>query len=203
MSIFQPIFAAHSLELAVMQTLRDWMPTYLREIELQQSLPEGQIPPPKTYTTRNEFTTFPEDQMPICVVISPGLSGEPYTEGNGTISGWWSLGIGVLASAATEEDTNFLSKVYAAAVRAIMVQQSSLGGMCSSIEWVDESYDDIPTDVQERTIRAAQWIGRALIDNVVNRSAGPEVPPDPETQPGSTWTDIDSGSIIVQQMEEE
>jgi hypothetical protein len=178
------------------------MPTYLREIELQLGLADHTIPAPRTYTTRNEFTTFPEDQMPICVVVSPGLAEEPYMEGDGTMTAWWTLGVGVLASASTEEDTNFLSKMYAAAVRAIMLQKSSLGGVCIGIEWLDESYDDIPDESQERTIRAAQWVGRAYIDGVVVRDAGPIGPPDPETQPGSEWVIATSGSILLQKKED-
>lgn len=202
MSIFGPIFTAHTLELKVLETMSIWMPTYLREIEDQMGRTLGQIIPPRTYTTRNEFTTFPEDQMPICVVISPGLSGEPYTEGNGTTSAWWSIGIGVLVSARDEEATNFLSKVYGAAVRAIMLQQSDLGGICSGVNWLDESYDDVPDEAQERTIRAAQWIGSVCIDNVVLKGGGPVGPPDPITQPGSDWVVATTGDIIVQKEED-
>lgn len=184
-----------------METLIAWFPTYLREIELKQGLVEGKIPPPRTYTTRNEFASFPEDQMPICVVISPGLAGEPHKEGNGTYSGWFSLGVGVLASAATEEDTNFLSKVYGAAVRAIMLQKQGLGGICKGIEWADESYNDLPDIDQTRSIRASQWIGLAYIDNIVDQYGGPNGEPDPEEQPGSEWPVILTGDIIVQKKE--
>jgi hypothetical protein len=201
MSIFGPIFVGHDLEMAALETLRAWFPTYLREVELQQGLPMGEIPSPRTYTTRNEFTSFPEDQMPICVVVSPGLAGEPHKEGNGTISGWFSLGVGVLASAATEEDTNYLSKMYGAAIRAIMVQQGDLGGMCSGIDMLDESYDDVPDIDQTRSIRAAQWVGLAYIDHIVDRTAGPIGDPDPETQPGSEWPEITTGSISVKKKE--
>lgn len=196
MSVFGPIFVGHELEKATLSTLAAWFPTYLREVELQLELEEGMIPSPRTYTTRNEFATFPEDQMPICVVISPGLAGEPHKEGNGTYSGWFSLGVGVLASAKTEEDTNFLSKVYGAVVRSIMLQKSNLGGICSGIEWADESYDDLPDIDQTRSIRAARWIGLAYIDNIVNSYAGPLDPPPGHPSSGD-WPIITSGSIIV------
>lgn len=198
MSIFKHIFVAHELEVAALETLRIWMPTYLQEIETQIGPTRGLIPAPRTYTTRNEFTTFPEDQMPICVVVSPGLADEPHVEGNGTYGAWFSLGVGVVASAATEEDTNHLAKVYAAAVRAIMLQQAALGGICTGMEWVDESYDDIPDESQERTIRASQWLGRAYVDDIVTRYTGPTEPADPDVLPGTNWPPITSGSIIVE-----
>jgi hypothetical protein len=201
-SVFERIFSAHTLELAAINTLAAWFPTYLREVELQNDLVENQIKSPRTYTTRNEFTTFPEDQMPICVVVSPGLAEPPTAEGNGKMGGWYSLGVGVLASASTEEATNFLSKLYASAIRAIMLQKSDLGGVCSGIEWLDESFDDIPDDSQTRTIRAAQWIGIAYIDDVVTRGAGPIGPPNPEDQPGSVWVRATSGSITLVKKED-
>lgn len=194
--VFKNLFVAHDLELKTLETLKIWMPTYLQEIERQSGLTRGLIPRPRTYTTRNEFTTFPEDQMPICVVISPGIVDRPEAEGNGTYSGWFSLGVGLLCSAKTEEDTNHLSKIYAAAIRGIMLQQSDLGGIASAIEWMDESYDDIPIENQERTIRASQWVGMVLIDDIVTRFTGP-LEPDPENAPGSLWPNITSGSIIL------
>lgn len=199
-SIFNPIFVAHKLEIAVMDTLARWMPTYLAEIENQLGAEEGRIPAPRTYTTKNEFSFWPADQYPVCVVVSPGLAEAPRREGNGNYTAWWSLGVGVIASANTEEATNNLSKIYAAAVRAIMLQQQTMSPagsppVTAGIEWLDESYDDLPDENQERTLRASMWVGMALIDSVVTSQTGP-LEPDPD-QAGSEWPLITSGSIIV------
>jgi hypothetical protein len=72
-SIFEPIFDGHILAESVIATLKLWMPTYLQEIELQRGTERGAIPVPRVYTTRNEFTTFPEDIIPLVIVFRVGV----------------------------------------------------------------------------------------------------------------------------------
>lgn len=184
--VFEPIFTATQLEVAAMQTLSTWMPTYLQEIELQLNRTRGEIPPPAEYSTRNEFTSFPEDKMPLCVVVSPGLSDPPTKEGDGTYSGWWALGVGFATVARDADASNFLAKVYGAAARAILLQNSSLGGISQGTEWIDESYDELVTE-DDRVVRACYLIFRFNVWNVVTKNAGPPPPADPAAQPGSNW----------------
>jgi hypothetical protein len=197
-SIFENIFDADTLERAVVDVLVDWMPTYLREIERQKGMQQGLLPAPRSYTSRNEWATFPEDQLPACIVVSPGLAEPPDADGEGRYRAWWSIGVGVLASAASEADTNKIAKMYGAAIRAIMVQHQSLNGIAHGIEWEDESYDDIPVE-QDRTLGAAMLIFRVWVDDIVTRGAGPAFPtlPDPDTQPGSTWPEADTIDVQV------
>jgi hypothetical protein len=185
---FGELIVGTQLEVAVMDTLSDWMPVYIREIELQLTRPQGKIPPPRTYTTRNEFTSFPDDQMPICVVVSPGLADPPTKEGDGTYSAWWSVGVGFAAAARDADASGFVAKVYGAACRGVLLgSHSSLGGFATGLEWVDESYDDLVTE-EERTIRACYDIFRVHKTGIVTRGVGPTtLPNDPASQPGSTW----------------
>jgi hypothetical protein len=186
--VFKPIFVGTELEEAAMTTLSKWMPTYLQEIELQLGRTRDLIPAPRLYTTRNEFTSFPDDQMPMCVVVSTGLADPPLADGEGTYSGWFALGVGFAAAAKDAESSGFLAKVYGAAGRAILLHYPSLGGICEGVEWADESYDDLVSE-EERTIRACYSIYRVKVGNLVTRYAGPSDPiPDPVTQPGSQTT---------------
>jgi hypothetical protein len=91
-----------------------------------------------------------------------------------------------------------LAKIYGAAVRAIMLQKPSLGGVSSGIEWYDESYRDVSVD-QQRTVRSAVLTFQVWIDGVVVRGAGPTtpIPPDPETQPGSQWPKVEEADATV------
>lgn len=205
--IFRPIFSADVLEEAVIATLRKWMPTYLQEIELQRGWERGRIQSPRTYGTRNEFSAFPDEVMPIVVVVSPGLVDSARPDGEGRYIGWWSLGVGVVARANDEENTNRLAKVYAAAVRAILLQKQGLDGSWAfgGVEWVDENFTEIPnTAERERTIRSAQVIFRVWVDELVTRNAGPAHPaePDPSTQPGSDWPDVETADVRVNVVEE-
>lgn len=205
-SIFEPIFDASILEYAVIATLRKWMPTYLREIELQRNLEPGRIAAPRTYGTRNEFTTFPDEAMPIVVVVSPGLTSEPRADGEGRYSGWWALGVGVVARADDEQHTNQLAKIYGAAVRTILIQKPTLDESWefNGIQWVDEDFTDVPVSDIERTIRASRNVFQVGVANMATKFVGPAVPtePDPDTQPGSEWPEVETADVTVNVVEE-
>jgi hypothetical protein len=196
-SIFEPIFDASLLEDSVIATLRLWLPEYLAEIRIQRAS-DVDFPDIRSYATRNEFTTFPDESIPMIVVISPGLAGHPSMDGEKRISAWWSLGIGIIAAANTEKNSSRLAKVYGAAVRAIMLQHQALdeNWEYSAVDYVDEDYNDVPDPDQERTMRAARLIFRVKVENVVTAFAGP-AEPDP-TDPGSEWPTITSADVDVE-----
>lgn len=188
--VFGNIFVETVLETAIMTQFSDWMPVYIQEIEIQLNRTRGQIPPPKQYTTRNEFTSFPEDRMPMCVVVSPGIDNEPKAEGDGTYSAEFLVGVGFAASAKDADASGFLAKVYAAAGRKILLDRQSIGGVAQGVEWVDHNNDELVTE-DERTVRASYDIFRVKVWDVVTRFSGPLAPPDPADQPGSNWPTAD------------
>jgi hypothetical protein len=196
--IFERIVAGFQVEGAAISTIKAWMETYLRELELQIGWPAGKIPNPAWYTTRNEFDSFPTDRMPMCVVVSPGLAEQPTKEGDGKYSAWWGLGIGFAAAARDADSSHILATIYGAAARAIMLHHSSLGGFANGVEWIDESYDDLVNE-EERTIRACYNIYRVLVWDVTTKGVGPAAPtaPNPATQPGSDWPTADIIGIAI------
>lgn len=201
-SIFGTIRSGIELEAAAADTMALWMPTYIRELERQYGRTLGLIPPPRMYTNRNRFEAFPEDQMPLCIVVSSGLVDTPLKEGDGTYRAWFSLGVGFLASAKDEDAATFLSKFYAAAGRAVLLQKPSLGGFASGTEWIDETYDDEVITEDERTMKATYLIFRVLLDKLVARYGGPVEPvaPNPATQPGSQWPTAQTVNIDIEVM---
>ncbi len=205
--IFGAIFSGDQLEDAVISTLRKWLPTYIREVELQRGLELGRIQKPRTYTSRNEFTTFPEDQLPICVVVSPGLAHPPTADGEGRYHAWYALGVAIVAAANTEDHTNKVAKMYGAAIRACLLQKPALEGDVSmGVEWEDESYDDLPTSDKEKTLSAVQMVFRYLIDDITTRWTGPAYPfepGDPFTNPGDEWPLVLHTDVKVVMKEDE
>lgn len=183
-SIFEPMFVAIDLERGTAETLALWYPTYTEELRLQRGM-ENTLALPRSITNRDDVLKYPEDQLPAIVVASTGLAPfDPMEEGDGTVRAWWELNIAVVASAATEKDTELITKMHATLIRTIMLQQGTASRVASGIMWRDESYDDIITDEQERSLGAAILTFHVLIDNVVNRWAGPTEPPG---IPGAEW----------------
>lgn len=189
MSIFGTIISADQLEDAAVTTLESWFKTYSREFELQAGLPQDALPLPRSYTITEEVDRDSADQLPAVVVISPGLTGQPRQEGDGSFRATWALAVGIFVSARTRRDTSRLVRQYGAIIRAIMLQKQSLGGFADGTRWTDESYDDTFGFVDRQSISAGQVIFQVEVVDVTSRWAGPVAPtaPDPVTQPGSDW----------------
>jgi hypothetical protein len=205
-SIFGPIFDGSVLTRAVLAHLKNWYPTYIHEIELQRGYTPLQIPPPRTYVERWRFDSYPDDQIPIVIAVCPGMATPPLASGDGTMGGWWSLGVGVIAAANTEDNSERLAKIYGAAARTILGQKSFITDdwEFNGVEIMDESYEDVPDFEQARTMRAAQIICRVRVENMMNVLAGPAYPDPPAgTQPGSTWPDVETVYTDVERMEEQ
>ena len=204
--IFGPIFDGSLLTKAVLETLQLWYPTYIREIELQRGWPLGEIPAPRTYAERWRFDSYPDDAIPICVAVCPGMADPPTKTGEGIFGGWWILGVGVIAAANTEDNSERLAKVYGAAARTIMSQKGYLNNTWefADCEIIEETYEDIPDMEQARTMRSAQIITRVRVEQMWTEYGGPAYPdaPDPDRQPGSQWPIANEVFVEVERLEE-
>ena len=201
-TIFGPIFDGSVLTRAVLATLKAWFPTYIKEIELQRGYTPGEIPAPKTYVERWAFDSYPDDKIPAVIVVSPGMFEPPRRDGDGTVSGWWSVGVGIIAAANTEDNSERLAKVYGAGARMIMEQK---GYLDESWEFngcivLDETYTDIPDIEQARTMRSVHVVSRVQVINMWDAFGGPAQPaaPDPVNQPGSQWPDVQTTFIDIE-----
>jgi hypothetical protein len=176
-AVFGDIFVASQLEEAVIYLLKEWYPTYLREVERQMGIPVGKLVPPRVYTNRNDFETIEGDNMPLVVVMSPGLTDEPYTREAGKYTARWNLGVGIAIAAQTETIANLQSRVYAAAARAILMQNQDINGTSIRVDWLDETYDDLPAiENQLQQYRAAGVYFAIEVEYVIDRYLGPAAP---------------------------
>lgn len=198
MSKLKPIISAHQVEDAVEATLKTWFNTYLREIEIQLNLLALALPDPKSYTVVNELDDFPELQLPRVLIISPGMAGPPRPEGDGTLTGFFRVGIGIVAQGNSRESTNRNIKLYAAATRAILLQKPGLGGLATNIDLESEEYDEYSPD-QSRTLGVASLVTIVTVPGIVNRRGGPgvPVPPVPDTIPDSDWPVAQTADITI------
>jgi hypothetical protein len=205
--IFGQVITATELEAAVLQTLENWFPVYIREIELQspaspngENVPYNALPLPKSYLTTDKVDRESADQLPSIVVVSPGLSGKnsPRQNGDGTFMVPWGVSVGVFVGGKDRTSTKRLVRLYTAVARMIMLQKQALGGFADGTTWLDESYDDVFAFTDQETIGAGSVIFEVWVDNVVQRYGGPASygqpppPPDPDTQPGSDWPVVET-----------
>lgn len=167
---FGPIFTAPRLEQQTTALLQLWFPNYLRELELQYDLELGTLVEPVTYTTRNTFDALPGEELPKCVVISPGIIGQPMKRGGGSYDAVWRLGVGVAIAVAIELDAQLFAGLYAAAARNIVLNQ-----LPYQTTWLDEDYNDLPIRDKIQQYKSGACSFAVQVNNV-SSTRGPTVP---------------------------
>lgn len=167
---------------------RSWLDAYLGEIERVEGYDPGSIERPKGVVTSAEFEKWPEDQLPVILVISPGIGPDPIRRGDSAYEATWTVAVAPIVSDQGDVETRRLALAYAAAVRSAMLQHKSLGGFASNLVWRGEGYNDLPFD-DARTLGAGRVIFDVTVADVVREQAGPVEPPaDPTVDPGP-WPD--------------
>lgn len=204
--IFRPIVAEETVTSAVSDQLKLWLPTYLKEIRLQRSEPID-LPDPRSYNVRPENDRWDEDQMPAVIVVCPGLAAAPSMDGEGNYNAPFRVGVVVFALGNDDLSVRLNLGLYAAAVRAILVQKPSLGGLADGSEWTMESYDSAPVE-SSRTMGAATVEFIFNIPGVVNVYGGPSetIPSEPgpldeDPIPGSDWHTVQETYLEVEKDE--
>lgn len=191
--IFGPIRTAAVAEQAVTATLQRWMPTYVAELERQNGLAAGSIPAVRGWTLTNQFDQSQSDQTPTIIVISPGSEGTPVRSGEGAITVVWRVEVAVIANGRDRASSNLFAKVYAAAIRAIVVQQPSLGGVAAASVYAGESFTDAPADYLP--VGAVAVVEFAVtVTEAVNRKLGPLDPDSTDTD----WPEVETVNVEVQ-----
>lgn len=194
-SMIDRIVPAFVVEDAVIATIKEWIEVYLREIEMQWGVTEN-LPVPRSYNVGAEFDKWAEDQLPAVILISPGTSDRPSADGEGGFNAPFRVSICIFATGNTRENTRRNAHLYGGAVRAMLLQKRSLGGISDGATWEGEDYDQGPTE-KGRTIGSVVVDFVFNIPGVVYRTGGPPTPPDPDNQPGEPWPTVQSGDIVI------
>lgn len=200
MSLFGEIITSEQIRQAASDVISDWSQTYLAEIGRQTGREAGDLPDFRSIIAANDNDSWLEDQLPSCVVICPGMLDEPRKHGT-RYEARWALGIGVVVSARSRSETLGLVGLYTAAVRGILVQHPSVGGVASGLNLLSERYDELPNE-DSRTIAAGQVLFAVDVENVIDSSQGPvQVPADPLADPGD-WPQIEETIVTVETKED-
>jgi hypothetical protein len=200
-SVFGMIKTGWDVEKQVIDHLEEWMTTYLAEVERQQEIDPQSLPPVRSWITSNEFRKMPEEQTPVGVVVSPGITDDPVKDGEGSYRAKWMVGIAIVIKGRTKTEVAEVAKLYAAAVRGAMLQHRSLGGFARGVEWKDESYSDVPSKDQ-RTLGSAQCIFEIEVPDTINVFAGLVAKPDDPYEDPGDWPEVEDASVTVEKEDE-
>lgn len=204
MTVFGPIVHAGQVEQAAEQTLRAWLPTYLREIERQHGRAQLALPAPRSWITLSQGDRpedWPESGLPAVLLMCPGLASQPEREGSGRYRARWDLQCGVVVSASRPAATRELAQLYGAAVRATVLQRPSLGGFAQAVTWTDEENGDMPPD-DSRSLGYVAVTFTVDVLEAVDALAGPAAPAPDADPDGQEWPEAAIVAVTVQPTED-
>jgi hypothetical protein len=180
-SQFGHITVSSQLERAVLALLEEGFPAYLRQVEREVSWPYQKLPEPENYQRRNVLDYDSGELVPKVVVVSPGLFTQPELVNDE--NGWsyykaiWQIGVGIVMLADTEEKAIDMAEMYGAAARGLMVHNQDLDEPdlnVSQVIWLDENYEDIPTDTQHQQVRSAMLEFGIEVETAIGRWQSPD-----------------------------
>lgn len=184
------IISRTAVEKAVVASLDIWLDDALGELERVDGYDPGSIQRPLGIVTRSQFEKWPEDQIPVVMVINTGLAKPPVPRAQGVYDAAWLVGVVPIVSDIGEDGTRDLAGTYGAAIRMALSQHSMLkssaypNGFAQYANWVGEDYTDMPF-LATRSLDSARIIFEVGVDSVVTKQAGPRVAPtDPSADPG-------------------
>jgi hypothetical protein len=179
-TITSRILSDDMVEDAVMATLRLWIPSKLSEVEASLGLAPGYYQRPRSWEVRTGFDKFPEEMLPMIIVVSIGTDDRPEKDGSQAYRATFDIGvIGVVDSLDRTHARRFAYRLGAAARAALIHNQSldlALGGTVRGVTPLGWINTDLPPE-DDRTIRTQRQAFRVEVGNVITMNAGPATPP--------------------------
>jgi len=164
---------------ALEATLKLWEEEYLAEIERQTGRDAATLPRIMAWERSNSsIKKHVGASLPCVVIRCIGLADEPTRRKAGTTVRWAAM-VSVVCRGTDQADTEELASTYTAAFRALLEHNRTLGGVASSLTWVDETYGEMPEPDRD-TLGAGTIILTIEMDNVVKSRGGPSGDPLPD-----------------------
>jgi hypothetical protein len=201
-NVFGTIHTDDEVEDAVIATLRKWLPTYMSEVERQLGLDEGYYarPAASSFTARSDFEKWPEEMLPLVVVIAPGIEEDPVKDGDGVYRGGFQIGVANICSSTDQVSTRRYTYRMGAAIRTILTQKASLDqaldGDIRGTTWIGTRNTDV-SDEDGRTIWACQQLFVVEVDYIMQKTHGPLAPPIIPTDPVPDWPDVATADVSL------
>lgn len=200
--VFGRIVSATCVRRNIEDTLRLFMPDYLAEVADQTGFGRDYLPPIASWVMSTDVDNWPEDQLPACIVVCPGLLGEPERDSS-EYTAEWAASVAFIVASTDREGSLELTELYCAAARAALLQHPSLpyfdedqdkivGGIADGVIWLDESYDEAPIEAS-RTLGAGRISLGIIVEGVLDVYKGIGSPSqDPTVEPvGITVTETE------------
>jgi len=195
MSIFGDINSTDHFDKAILETLQVWLPTYLAEHERQSGRAVRSYERPADFVVAEDHAKWTENRVP-CVMVVGGDISDMRVMPDG-YAGWYDYEVGAYVAAGgddAEQAAKRMAKAYMAAIRSVLVQRPSLGGIATATVPVSES-SGLDEDNRSVAIRIGSF--RSLVHGLGLPGGGPVSPdpPDDPDDPHPDWPVVGDTSV--------
>jgi hypothetical protein len=185
---FKPFITGRHVEEAVTNLCVKWGAEFVAEAERQFGIEPRSVPVLERgqfTSVSDDFEKMPEDQLPVCLVLAPGLAGTPRREADRTLTAPVAVSLGFLVGVGGHgiDASRETSQVYAAAYSELLLRMPLEGIQVDDAPmYVDERYGDVPGKAG-RTLGGSRIIFIIWVRNWRSLTGGPPSRTDPRPDP--------------------
>lgn len=200
---FGPLVVETDVDLAVVSTIKLWMPTYLSRVEVERSLGNGFLsrPKPDAFANTLDDDEFTDHPLPAIIVTTASTVARPEKDGNGMHFAAWNVVVSAICRGRTAPESRAMASLYGGCVRRIMLQQQDLGEFAGEVDWTSSNVAPVATTGQGRYLAAGINTFSIYVDEVVQSGTGPlvtdEDTPYPPADPSDPNTPYDPLAIVT------
>jgi hypothetical protein len=186
--VFGPAIGAHDIDRILYDMIHLWQVSYLREVARRAGEAADELKPFRSWRVSSELDHMPEDQTPSLIIVNNGLEEQPQKRGTlrpgKSYYACYKYRIGCLVSASGKKikaapRANTLAKMYALAVRLILIQKRDDRNILGMIDWVNDMPGSLDSE-DDRTL--SMWVVEVNVE-APNASAWAHGPTEPDPLP--------------------
>lgn len=169
-----PVIGGAHVADAADATLRAHLPATVADVAAAHGLELAVPRDPQDYQLVTTADAVRAVDRVMVAVASPGLTAPPRRFGDGTYDARFSLVVSAFARAGDYAGTLRSAWAYAVAVRTVLLQNPTLGGLASGVEWLAEDVAPVGGDASTaRTLALAVVEFDVLVPGVADENGEP------------------------------
>jgi hypothetical protein len=199
---YGPLYGGHSVQEAFYNTLQEWLPSYIAEMNRQ--IGSEVLYEPFEYRHRPDYRTMPRGVSAAILVEVPNTIGVPQVYNNAIRTNWRVVVMVYVYGTKDWQETQALTSAYATAVRAAILQHRGLNGFAQTTNWEGEQYLE-GDHTSGRTTGVAHIKFAVTVGNVTNVFGGVPTPEyaaegaisTPSTEPATPVPVVETTEVTV------
>lgn len=192
---FGPIVSRWTIVEDWLKEIRAWLPEYLSAYERQAGIEPGRTRRPRTYVVRHAAMSKAGEETPAIIGWPAGVTDRVVDPDTGAVTGTLQAGITVVAGAKSTDTTGDVLHRIHAALYALLLDRTTLGGHATGLAVVDEDFEGIDAE-RDRLLQQAQMSIEAygVLLGVERSGPGRDAEPRPDTRP--PWPPLPTAETV-------